>query len=241
MTTTWNALPDAGGEARIVALSAGTSESSTTTRLATDLLAAATAAAGAGLVVRTEVVELKPLAQDIAAAIATGFRSGALATAYEAIGAADAVIVASPVYKASYSGLLKAFLDVADDDLLTATPVVVAATAGTPRHGLVPDTEMRPLLSYMRAFTVPTAVFAATEDWSAPTALGKRVSRAAHELVELVRSGVRGRVLGTVGGEYSRTFDGSSATTDRAEGQISFDSDLMRLAAGGGRHGTASA
>lgn len=220
----------------LVAVSAGTSESSTTTRLATDLIAAfQTAAEARGHDVTASVIELKPLAHDISSALTTGFRSADLRAALATLGSADAVIVATPIYKASYSGLFKSFLDIADDDTLTATPVAMVATAGTPRHALVPDVAMRPLLAYMRAMVTPTPVFAATEDWATPADLAKRLDRAAAELIELTVADVRQRVVTADSVNYARTFDGSSVTAARDEQEIDFDSDLMRLATGGTR------
>src|SRR6266700_7804592 len=87
---------------------------------------------------------------------------------------ADAVIAAAPVYKAGISGLFKSFVDVLDNDLLIAKPVVLAAAAGSSRHALVVDEQMRSLFAYMRALTLPTSVFAAPEDWGAAE-LGERV------------------------------------------------------------------
>lgn len=228
MTTTTSA------PLRLVAISAGTSDSSTTTQLTRDLVAATEKAAKArGLSIESTLIELKPLAQDVASALTTGFRSAALRDALATLGSADAAIVATPIYKASYSGLFKSFLDIADDDTLTATPVAMVATAGTPRHALVPDTAIRPLLSYMRALVTPTPVFAATADWAEPADLTRRIERAATELVELSSSGARQRVLESDAANYSRTFDGSSSTTARDDIDIDFSSDLMKLATGG--------
>jgi FMN reductase len=94
------------------------------------------------------------------------------------------------VFTASYSGLFKSFVDVLDEDALTGKPVLLGATAGTARHSLVLEHAMRPLFSHLRAATVPTAVFAAPEDWAggvdgvAP--LDRRITRAAGELADLV-------------------------------------------------------
>jgi hypothetical protein len=55
----------------------------------------------------------------------------------------------------------KSFVDVLDNDLLIAKPVALAATAGSSRHALVVDEQMRSLFAYMRALTLPTSVFAA--------------------------------------------------------------------------------
>jgi FMN reductase len=109
---------------------------------------------------------------------------------------ADGVIAVTPVFQASYSGLFKTFVDVLDDGALRGTPVLMAATAGTARHSLVLEHAMRPMFSYLKAVTVPTGVFAASEDWGADGAvdagLSGRVGIAAGELADLL-TGVRRR------------------------------------------------
>ena len=102
---------------------------------------------------------------------------------------ADAVIAVTPIFSASYSGLFKTFFDVLEQDALTGTPVLLAATAGSARHSLALEHAMRPLFSYLRAVTVPTAVFAASEDWGRGDAgdeLARRIDRAAGELAGLL-------------------------------------------------------
>lgn len=59
---------------------------------------------------------------------------------------ADAVVVATPVYKASYSGLLKAFLDLLPQSALLGKVVLPLATGGTIAHLLVIDYSLRPVL-----------------------------------------------------------------------------------------------
>ncbi len=92
------------------------------------------------------------------------------------------------MFAASYSGLFKTFFDVLDKDLLAGKPVLLAATAGTARHSLVLDHALRPLFAYLRAAVVPTAVFAASEDFgsTADGHLADRVDRAAVELADQV-------------------------------------------------------
>ena len=68
----------------------------------------------------------------------------------------DGLVVVSPVFNASYSGLFKTLVDVLPMDSLTGMPVLVAATGGTPRHSLVLDHALRPLFAYLRAVVVPT-------------------------------------------------------------------------------------
>jgi FMN reductase len=174
---------------RIVVVSAGLSEPSSTRLLADRLTEAVRSRLeSAGRPVEVDVVELRPLAHAIADAMLTGFASGDLAVAVESVRRADALIAVTPVFTASYSGLFKSFFDVLEPDLLDGTPVLVGATAGTARHSLVLEHALRPLFTYLRAVVVPTAVFAASEDWGETRqgALHARIERAAGQLVDLL-------------------------------------------------------
>jgi FMN reductase len=110
--------------------------------------------------------------------------------AVDAVTGADALIAVTPIFAASYSGLFKTFFGVIDKDALTGKPVLLGATAGTARHSLALDHALRPLFAYLRTVVVPTAVFAASEDWAAgdatTAALGQRIDRAAGELADLI-------------------------------------------------------
>ncbi len=138
-------------------------------------------------------IELRELSNDISSALVTALVTPKLQQAITVLGDADAIIAATPVYKASPSGLLTGFLDVLDNDLLIAKPVVLAATAGTARHALVADDQLRPLFAYLRTMTAPTSLFAAPEDFADP-ALNKRIDRAALELVLLMESGFAAKI-----------------------------------------------
>ena len=119
---------------------------------------------------RVEVVELRDLAHELVDNLLTGFPSGALADAVAPVRDADAVIAVSPIFDASYSGLFKMFFDVLEEGTLEGKPVLLAATAGTARHSLALEFAMRPLFAYLRADVVPTAVFAASEDFGSSAA-----------------------------------------------------------------------
>jgi FMN reductase len=177
---------------RIVVVSSGLSVPSST-RLLADLLgeAAVEAVRERGQEATVEVVELRPLAHALADHLLTGFPAGELKAALETVRRADGLIVVTPVFSASYSGLFKTFFDVLELGVLDGKPVLVAATAGTARHSLVLDHALRPLFSYLHAIVVPTGVFAASEDFGAAGGAGtgdlaKRINRAANELAALV-------------------------------------------------------
>ena len=169
---------------------------------------------------------------DIARAIVAGFANDKVQAAIDTLAGADAVIVATPVYEAGMSGLVKSFFDLVDNDLLIAKPVILAATAGTARHAMVPDEQMRPLFAFLRAMPVPTSVFAAPEDFSAPE-LSARIARAAGELTQFVRTGVGRAITDTGWSGYQHQFGGNATKAERHADDVDFDTELMRLAAGG--------
>jgi FMN reductase len=175
----------------LAVVSAGLSTPSST-RLLADRLTTATVAAlgGRGITATVKVVEVRERARDLADNLLTGFANEPLRAAVDTVVGADAVIAVTPIFSASYSGLFKTFFDVLDKDALVGTPVLMGATAGTARHSLALEHALRPLFAYLRATVVPTAVFAASEDWAGAggtgSALADRVDRAAGELADLV-------------------------------------------------------
>ncbi len=177
-------------ERRLVVVSAGLSQPSST-RLLADRLAAATEAglAERGVAVRTEVVELRDHARALVDHLLTGFPSVELRTAIDGVLAADGLIVVSPIFNASYSGLFKLFFDVLEIDSLDGVPVLIAATGGTTRHSLALDHALRPLFAYLGALALPTGVYAASEDWGQAgeaEGLARRIDRAGTELADAI-------------------------------------------------------
>lgn len=214
---------------QLVVVSAGTSDPSSTRLLADRTAQRATElAARNGNTVTVRTVELREIAADITTALVSQLITPRLQAAITALGEADGIIAATPVYKAGPSGLFTSFLDALDNDLLIAKPVVLAATAGTARHALVADDQMRPMFAYLRAMTVPTSLFAAPEDWGDP-ALNTRIDRAARELVLLIESGFAAQVRDESWSAYQHELGSAGG----AETAIDLDTDLMRLATGG--------
>ncbi|MFI6638142.1 CE1759 family FMN reductase [Streptomyces sp. NPDC050504] len=177
---------------KLVVVSAGIGSPSST-RLLADRIAAATAAR---VPAEVEVVEVRDLAAEIAQHMVTGFPAPRLAAALDAVAAADGLIAVTPVFSASYSGLFKSFFDVIDKDALTGKPVLIGATGGSARHSLVTEHAMRPLFTYLRALVLPTAVYAASEDWGGD-GLAQRIERAGAELARFLgRSDASDRATG---------------------------------------------
>jgi FMN reductase len=213
----------------VVVVNAGVSDPSST-RLLADRAAqrVATLAQAGDRTVEITAIDLRELLPELPQALSSQLLGPKFRAAVEALSNADGVIAAAPVYKAGASGLFTSFFQVLDNDLLIGKPVILAATAGTARHALVVDQEMRALFAYLRALPVPTSIFAATEDWT-DKALSTRLDRAATELLILMESGFARAVREGSWGRYQHEYGSAGGK----ELTIDLDSDLMRLATGG--------
>jgi FMN reductase len=84
----------------------------------------------------------------------------------EAIEEADGLVVGSPVYKGSYTGLFKHLFDLVDPAALAGKPVAIAATGGGARHALVVEHSFRPLFGFFGALQVPVTVYASDSEFT---------------------------------------------------------------------------
>lgn len=116
-------------------------------------------------------------------------RDGAVAEVdrvLSAIEGADVIIAASPVYKASYTGLFKHLLDLLDPKSLQGRPVVLAATGGSDRHALVIEHQLRPLFGFFGAHILPVSLYAANTDFVSAEEIAPaylpRIARAVDQL-----------------------------------------------------------
>lgn len=184
-------MSEATARRRILSVSAGLGRPSST-RLLADRLGEATVEAltGHGIAAQVENVELREVAHEIVNAMLTGFPAGALSAVLEQVEHADGLVLVSPIFTTTYSGLFKSFVDIIDKDALVGKPVLLGATGGTARHSLSLEYSMRPLLTYLRAEVSPTSVFAATDDWAGEVdrvnPLPARVARAGRELAQRI-------------------------------------------------------
>jgi|SRR5690606_29193657 len=121
-----------------------------------------------------------------------------VAQAYSSLRDASIIVVGTPVYKASYTGLLKHFFDLLAPRDLNGKIVVRTATGGSDHHALVIEHQLRPLLGFFSAVTVPTGIYAKDSDFSkdeaggtyslSNTDIAQRVETAAAQAVQLYRA-----------------------------------------------------
>jgi FMN reductase len=182
---------DGGTPRRLVVVSAGLRQPSSTRLLADRMTTAAVDALElAGVAVSATTVELREHARDMTSMILTGVPSPALTALLDQVRSADALVLVTPIWSGSYTGMVKDLVDLVGEDGLAGIPVLMGATAGTGRHALALEHTLRPLLGHVKALVVPTGVFAATEDFGevagSPTAdavsIDSRIGRAVGEL-----------------------------------------------------------
>jgi len=99
------------------------------------------------------------------------------------------LVAATPVYKASYTGLFKHLFDLLDPKALEGRPVLLGATGGSERHALVVEHQMRPLFGFFGCALLPTSLYAVNSDFIGGTELAPaitgRIERAVDEIAAL--------------------------------------------------------
>ena len=142
--------------------------------------------------IATELIDLSELPAD---ALLRRRASEELERALTSIAGADIVLASTPVYRATYTGLLKVFFDLFAQRALVGKVGIAIATGGAPGHQLVLDHGLRPLFASVGAVVVPTGVYAVDAEFDAgvPHAgVLERIERAVEESVLLAeRSPIR--------------------------------------------------
>ncbi|HXQ50647.1 MAG TPA: NADPH-dependent FMN reductase [Stellaceae bacterium] len=83
-----------------------------------------------------------------------------------AIAAADGVLLAAPVYRASFPGVLKNLLDLLPVEALRDKPVAILAMGGSPHHYLAVDGHLRQVLAWFGAIALPNSAYLTGRDFA---------------------------------------------------------------------------
>lgn len=159
------------------------------------LLLALTTAIESRVAATTHLIEVSDLAAELGPTLRRDLLPDLARGELERIEAADLLVVASPVYRASYTGLFKHLFDLVGQSALAGKPVLLAASGGSDLHSLVIAHQLRPLFSFFESFTLPISVYAkdadfATYDITDPELL-ETIDRAAASAVGLSIEGQR--------------------------------------------------
>jgi len=185
---------------RIVGISGSLHEPSKTTALVRALIDAFAA--------RTEidarVVELTQIGPALAGALRRDELAPGVEAVLQEIESADLIIAASPVYRASFTGLFKHLFDFVGQYALVGKPVLLAATGGGERHALIIEHQLRPLFSFFQALTLPLGVYASDTDFDGYVlregAIPQRIDQAVGRALPIVDRAAREPVSEYVGG-----------------------------------------
>jgi FMN reductase len=182
----------------IVAVSGSLHSPSKTTVLVREILegfaTALRSGAGNDLEVETHLIELSDIGREFSGALSRDDLSPTAEDALRRIESATLLIVASPVYRASFTGLFKHVFDFVGQYALIDKPVLLAATGGSDRHALIIEHQFRPLFSFFQAITLPIGVYASDTDFVDyridSQALRDRIDQAIGRGLPVVRSTV---------------------------------------------------
>jgi len=92
--------------------------------------------------------------------------NGRLADLIATLENADILVVGSPVYKGSYTGLFKHLFDLVGYNRLSGKPVILTASGGGDRHALVVEHQLRPLFGFFTAHSMATAIYVSESDFA---------------------------------------------------------------------------
>lgn len=102
----------------------------------------------------------------------------------EQLSSAAILVVGSPTFKGSYTGLFKHFFDLLDPTSLKGKPVILAATGGGERHSLIVEHQLRPLFGFFEALTIPTAIYASDRDFADGVIVSEAIRSRAQQAVD---------------------------------------------------------
>ena len=146
----------------------------------------------------TRLIEVATLGPLFAGALRREDLQPEVEDALRAIETADLLIVASPVYRASFTGLFKHLFDFVGQYALVGTPVLLAATGGGERHALILEHQLRPLFGFFQALTLPVGVYASDTDFDGyeltSEAVKRRIDQAVTRSLPLVSQAAGQRV-----------------------------------------------
>jgi FMN reductase len=147
---------------RVVAVSGSPTQPSRTTALVVEVAERL----ARGVEGEVTLVELAPLLGELGQGVFRPQIGAAAQAALDTVEAADVLVVGSPAYRATYTGLFKLFFDHVGQYALVDKPVILTATGGSDRHALLVEHQMRPLFGFFQAHTLPLGIYAGEADFS---------------------------------------------------------------------------
>ena len=196
---------------KVVAVSGSLNHPSKTTVLVEEIVDALAKA----LPVESHLITLTDLGPSLAGALTRSQLPPEAEAELQRIESADVLVVASPVYRASFTGLFKHLFDFIDQYALVDTPVLLAASGGSERHALIIEHQFRPLFAFFQALTLPVGIYAHDSDFTdyklTNETLRARIDKAVAKAVPVIWSNLEEK------DEIARALDGEVVSIVVAE------------------------
>ena len=194
---------------KVVAVSGSLNHPSKTTVLVEEIVASL----GRALPIESHLITLTELGPSFAGALTRSELPAEAEAELQRIESADVLVVASPVYRASFTGLFKHLFDFVDQYALVDTPVLLAASGGSERHALIIEHQFRPLFAFFQALTLPVGIYAHDSDFTdyklSNEQLRARIDKAVAKAVPIIWSNLEEK------DEIARALEGETASTAR--------------------------
>jgi len=196
---------------KVVAVSGSLNHPSKTTVLVEEIVGALARA----LPIESHLITLTDLGPFLAGALTRSQLPPEAEAELQRIESADVLVVASPVYRASFTGLFKHLFDFIDQYALVDTPVLLAASGGSERHALIIEHQFRPLFAFFQALTLPVGIYAHDSDFTdyklSNETLRARIDKAVAKAVPVIWSNLEEK------DEIARALDGEVVSIAVAE------------------------
>ena len=120
-------------------------------------------------------VDVYGIGQDLTSAVSRDQVGPRAEAALRSVEEADLLLVSVPVFRGSYPGIFKHFMDLLDQYGVAGTPTLLMATGGSERHSLMIDHELRPLFAFLQAFVAPAGIYVGSASFDGTSILDPRV------------------------------------------------------------------
>jgi FMN reductase len=176
---------------------------------------------GEHLPIDTHLIKLNELGPSFAGSLSRSGLPENVERELQRIETADLLVVASPVYRASFTGLFKHLFDFVDQYALVDTPILLAATGGSERHALIIEHQFRPLFSFFQALTLPLGIYAHDSDFTdyrvSSDFLRDRIRKVVDRSLPLITSNIaeKQEIVKTLDGELASPAEPQVPTTVR--------------------------
>jgi FMN reductase len=135
----------------------------------------------------SEIYDLIDVGDSLGSARHASELGPAAGTILDRVVAADILVVGTPTYKGSYTGIFKHFIDLFEPLALQGKPILLTATGGSDRHAQIVEHQLRPLFGFFMAHTLPTGIFAVDRDFLNHEIVAEHINARIAQAVEEAR------------------------------------------------------